>query len=920
MKFLVNGRSSLYESHDPRPLGRLVLAALLLVASISVLLQVSVSPARATTFSWTSVQNVPAGSWMAVAYGNGRWVAVASGGTNRLMTSSDGQTWTTNGLTLNGSAGGPVDGDWRTVRYANNMWLAAGFDGRVITSTDGLAWSSSGVTGLTTAEDIMSVAYKTGTWVAVGAASTVVTSSDGLSWSSAGVSGVPSSTILRSITWVSSYGKFFAVGDNSTVIYSADGLTWSNTNVTGIAAGQSLQSVASGVASNGNHRIVIVSPTDTNGRLWSSSTGETWSIGAANTNCASSQRWNAVGFGNGRWVAARGASGNCDSITSILGIQTSWEQTTGGTVAWWNAVAYGNGRWVAVASNAAMTASEPSLTPTFDTPVSTSTGFTVNVTNYNAAYFWGSAPTASAGTATWGTASGSTRPITVTGLTAGASATVSVTATRSGYSPGTASVTGSALVPVQSLSPATQTVSGTTGNLVTPTSAFTATGFSGAVTYTISSGSLPTGLQLNQSTGVITGNPSATSSATVTVTATFGSETATANITFAISGSALTPQFGAVTSTADGFTVNVTNYDSLFTWTPTTNAGSVVAGTAVGSMLPLVVTGLTAGTSATITVATSRSGYANGSATQSGTATAAASPATTVPATPTVVTSPSTTTTTTTTVPRPVLVTSPTAGQAPTLISSVDAERVVQSPGQVGAIVNGQLVNATVDVLKNPAAAVAPNQRTAEQINAVQQAAASLIASFVQSSSSVKSAQVSVNNTTTGAAITGLLVDPRDGVTPVAVPVENVVIMTVGNSKFLLAGASSTGDPLDLDGGTLRVGAGGVISVALNGLPANAPGEAVLFSRPTLLGSFTTSADGLFSGQFTVPQGLENGAHSLVIKVGNTTASFGIRVDNSVAQSDAMPNAGTNTMSVLLVALLLVFSGVMTRSIRRRIV
>lgn len=73
-----------------------------------------------------------------------------------------------------------------------------------------------------------------------------------------------------------------------------------------------------------------------------------------------------------------------------------------------------------------------------------------------------------------------------------------------------------------------------------------------------------------------------------------------------------TPTFDTPVKTADGFTVNVTNWDNSWTWSPSVSSGTVVAGTASGSTLPLTVTGLSSGSSATVTVSTSRSGYANG--------------------------------------------------------------------------------------------------------------------------------------------------------------------------------------------------------------------------------------------------------------------------------------------------------------------
>jgi alpha-tubulin suppressor-like RCC1 family protein len=73
---------------------------------------------------------------------------------------------------------------------------------------------------------------------------------------------------------------------------------------------------------------------------------------------------------------------------------------------------------------------------------------------------------------------------------------------------------------------------------------------------------------------------------------------------------ALTPTFSTPVSTANGFTVNVTNYDPTYTFMPTIDTGAVAKGTASASTLPLTVTGLDAGNSATLTVTVSRSGYA----------------------------------------------------------------------------------------------------------------------------------------------------------------------------------------------------------------------------------------------------------------------------------------------------------------------
>ena len=81
-------------------------------------------------------------------------------------------------------------------------------------------------------------------------------------------------------------------------------------------------------------------------------------------------------------------------------------------------------------------------TPTVDTAESTSTGFTFNVTNYDSYYDYSFSATS--GSASAGTASGSDLPVTVTGVSGGASSTVTVTASRTGYASSDVSLTGRA--------------------------------------------------------------------------------------------------------------------------------------------------------------------------------------------------------------------------------------------------------------------------------------------------------------------------------------------------------------------------------------------------------------------------------------------------------------------------------------------
>ena len=245
-----------------------------------------------------------------------------------------------------------------------------------------------------------------------------------------------------------------------------------------------------------------------------------------------------------------------------------------------------------------------SLTPTFAALTSTADGFTVQVSNYDSEFTWDVATTA-------GSASISgTGLITVIGLGAGQSATVTVTASRAGFNDGEAEVTGSANVGA-ALTPEFGAVSSTADGFTVQVSNYDA-----AYVWEVSAS---TGSAAIDGTGLITVSDLAPSqSATVSVTAArTGYESGAADISGSASvGTALTPEFGGVLSTADGFSVQVSNYDSAFTWDVTPTAGTA----SISSSGLITVAGLTSGQSSVVTVGTSRSGYDSGSADISGSA------------------------------------------------------------------------------------------------------------------------------------------------------------------------------------------------------------------------------------------------------------------------------------------------------------
>lgn len=137
-----------------------------------------------------------------------RVVAVGDGGT--VITSTDAATWTTvtSGTTT----------DLAAVGYGNGRYVAVGAGGAMITSTDGTTWSA-GTSGVTA--NLTQAGYSNSTYWATGANGTLLTSADGLTWT-ARSTGVTAP--LRSLTYGN--GLWLAVGDNGTLLTSPDLVTW----------------------------------------------------------------------------------------------------------------------------------------------------------------------------------------------------------------------------------------------------------------------------------------------------------------------------------------------------------------------------------------------------------------------------------------------------------------------------------------------------------------------------------------------------------------------------------------------------------------------------------------------------------------------------------------------------------------------
>ena len=237
--------------------------------------------------------------------------------------------------------------------------------------------------------------------------------------------------------------------------------------------------------------------------------------------------------------------------------------------------------------------------PAFGGTTRTATGFTVQITNYSAAYTWAGTATASGTVAISGTGL-----VTVTGVAAATSVTATITTTRAGYVGGTADVTqtsrSAALTP-------------TFGSTTATTSGFTVQISNYDAAYTWAGTATASGRVSISNTGLVTvTNVAPVTSVTATITPTRdGYVGGTAPVTATSLGTARNPVFGTKTPTTTGFTVQISNYDAAYTWAGTATASGSVAISGTGLV---TVTGVAPGTSSTATITTTRTGYVGGTA------------------------------------------------------------------------------------------------------------------------------------------------------------------------------------------------------------------------------------------------------------------------------------------------------------------
>lgn len=250
-------------------------------------------------------------------------------------------------------------------------------------------------------------------------------------------------------------------------------------------------------------------------------------------------------------------------------------------------------------------------------------------------------------------------------------------------------------------------------------------------------------------------------------------------------------------------------------------------------------------------------------------------------------------------------------GNAPTLVSADNQTALTRTPGSATALVNGQPVEVEVRSLADSTGAqTAPEDRSPEQVAELQQAAVAVTDRLAAVAGG--DIGIEVIATDTGAELSGVFPDMN-------IPVEDVIVVDVGESATLFAARSPSGDIIKVQpGAVLEVTPEGEVAVIAYGLPVGDQVELVLMSTPTLLGTFIVDASGAIEILANIPDAIGSGDHTLVVASPNVQASLGLTVSD-LTQPSAMelPATGTSPANGLVI-IMLAMGGLLVLATRRR--
>jgi hypothetical protein len=300
----------------------------------------------------------------------------------------------------------------------------------------------------------------------------------------------------------------------------------------------------------------------------------------------------------------------------------------------------------------------------------------------------------------------------------------------------------------------------------------------------------------------------------VSVTATNSFGTSTAELSAATTvivdlPDSIAPLATPAISTAAGFTFTISNYSNLYTYTVTTTSGS-----ATRTADEVVVSGLSAGASATVTVRVTRTGYKAGSLTVVGSAV------------------------------------------KPAVVIDIQAPvtTVAQGQASVATVVPGTSQSLTPLVTTTT---VARTNAAKKAVNTTTTTAAPLVKP-ANSIAPPKIPKVSAGESAldVGGVTTKIDVSRAN----------NQIVLKSGSFQAVLSGLDKKGATRSLDSdGNLRLAGGDVVKINLGGFKPESQVDVWLFSTPIRLGTTKVGLDGRVAATFVVPQNIEDGSHRIAV-------------------------------------------------------
>jgi len=311
-------------------------------------------PTSTAPTTWTLASSTEQNDWVGVAFGNGRFVSVSNTGTNIVMYSADGASWTAvnPGISISPS----------TIIFANGRFdVFGGGTTKHMYSKDGINWTTG---TLASGRGKVIYAEEDNKYLALSTNGTNNYSYDGETW----FDGVDMTSVtLNDIAY--GEGKFRAAIQGGTfssgrIVGSLTGVQTGNWSSTAPPSAYGYESIAYG---NGYFVAVTNDTGSISNKIIYTADGGSWSVATAPG--GGDLNYDTVDFVNGYFVAIAHEATTTTESMAVSPDGITWQEVVLPELSNWQNVVYGNGRAVAVSSNGTSSVMYSDMGIGLDTPI-----------------------------------------------------------------------------------------------------------------------------------------------------------------------------------------------------------------------------------------------------------------------------------------------------------------------------------------------------------------------------------------------------------------------------------------------------------------------------------------------------------------------------------------------------------------------